>query len=85
MKRMKITITALLALLITQTIKAQVGRPFIHDPSTIVEADGKYYTFGTGGGGLGIVLLSGVLFIIGGSTGMGLGIVKVPLLGTIRI
>ena len=52
MKRMKITITALLAVLITQTIKAQVGRPFIHDPSTIVECDGKYYTFGTGGGGL---------------------------------
>ena len=31
---------------------AQVGKPFIHDPSTIVECDGKYYTFGTGGGGL---------------------------------
>src|SRR6188472_2592163 len=52
MKRMKITITALLAVLITQTLIAQVGKPFIHDPSTIVECDGKYYTFGTGGGGL---------------------------------
>jgi arabinan endo-1,5-alpha-L-arabinosidase len=31
---------------------AQVGKPFIHDPSTIAESDGKYYTFGTGGGGL---------------------------------
>ena len=31
---------------------AQVGSPFIHDPATIVECDGKYYTFGTGGGGL---------------------------------
>jgi arabinan endo-1,5-alpha-L-arabinosidase len=31
---------------------AQVGKPFIHDPSTIMESDGKYYTFGTGGGGL---------------------------------
>lgn len=31
---------------------AQIGQPFIHDPSTIVECDGKYYTFGTGGGGL---------------------------------
>ena len=30
----------------------QIGAPFIHDPSTIVECDGKYYTFGTGGGGL---------------------------------
>jgi len=31
---------------------AQVGKPFIHDPSTIAECDGKYYTFGTFGGGL---------------------------------
>ncbi len=28
------------------------GEPFIHDPSTIMECDGKYYTFGTGSGGL---------------------------------
>lgn len=34
------------------TTKAQVGAPYIHDPSTIAECDGKYYTFGTGGGGL---------------------------------
>ena len=39
-------------MLITQTALAQIGKPFIHDPSTIVECDGKYYTFGTGGGGL---------------------------------
>ena len=31
---------------------AQVGAPYIHDPSTIQFCDGKYYTFGTGGGGL---------------------------------
>ncbi|MCQ2196316.1 MAG: family 43 glycosylhydrolase [Bacteroidaceae bacterium] len=31
---------------------AQTGNPYIHDPSTLVECDGKYYTFGTGGGGL---------------------------------
>ena len=31
---------------------AQVGQPYIHDPSTIVESEGKYFTFGTGGGGL---------------------------------
>jgi arabinan endo-1,5-alpha-L-arabinosidase len=50
---MKITIlTALLAMLTAQTATAQVGKPFIHDPSTIVECEGKYYTFGTGGGGL---------------------------------
>ena len=29
-----------------------VGNIFIHDPSTIIECDGKYYTFGTRGGGL---------------------------------
>jgi len=52
MKRMKITITAFLAILTTQILIAQVGKPFIHDPSTIVECDGKYFTFGTGGGGL---------------------------------
>src|SRR5512136_2756414 len=28
------------------------GEPYIHDPSTIVQCDGKFYTFGTGGGGL---------------------------------
>jgi arabinan endo-1,5-alpha-L-arabinosidase len=31
---------------------AQIGKPYIHDPSTIIKCDGKYYTFGTGGGGL---------------------------------
>ena len=44
--------TALLSLLLNGTLKAQVGKPFIHDPSTIMECDGKYYTFGTRGGGL---------------------------------
>ena len=43
---------ALLALGLTGTAIAQVGKPFIHDPSTITECDGKYYTFGTGAGGL---------------------------------
>jgi len=28
------------------------GETFIHDPSTVTESDGKYYTFGTRGGGL---------------------------------
>lgn len=28
------------------------GEPYIHDPSTIALSDGKYYTFGTGRGGL---------------------------------
>ncbi len=33
-------------------VAAQSGTPYIHDPSTIAACDGKYYTFGTGGGGL---------------------------------
>lgn len=28
------------------------GAPYIHDPSTIMQCEGKFYTFGTGGGGL---------------------------------
>ncbi len=43
---------ALMSAPIFQKASAQVGTPFIHDPSTIVECDGKYYTFGTGEGGL---------------------------------
>ncbi len=52
MKGIKIALITFLAVSFTQTAIAQVGRPFIHDPSTIVECEGKYYTFGTGGGGL---------------------------------
>lgn len=33
-------------------VSAQVGAPYIHDPSTLALCDGRYYTFGTGGGGL---------------------------------
>ena len=35
-----------------QNTEAQSGKPYIHDPSTLAECDGKYYTFGTGRGGL---------------------------------
>ena len=31
---------------------AQGGTPWIHDPATLTYCDGKWYTFGTGGGGL---------------------------------
>ena len=48
----KILILAGLLALAAFSAAAQVGEPFIHDPSTIQLCDGKYYTFGTGGGGL---------------------------------
>ena len=38
--------------MMAQTAFAQIGKPFIHDPSTMVECDGKWYTYGTGRGGL---------------------------------
>ena len=44
---------ASLALLSATPAGAQLaGEPYIHDPSTIAQSDGKYYTFGTGRGGL---------------------------------
>ncbi|GGD52590.1 hypothetical protein GCM10011514_16010 [Emticicia aquatilis] len=42
----------LFSIISTEKTSAQIGKPFIHDPSTILESDGKYYTFGTRGGGL---------------------------------
>lgn len=45
-------ILASAAALLSIAASAQIGKPYIHDPSTIMECDGKYYTFGTGGGGL---------------------------------
>ena len=49
---MKRIYSILAALAVATAANAQIGAPFIHDPSTIAECDGKYYTFGTGGGGL---------------------------------
>lgn len=51
MKTISITLSAFL-FLSSVPAEAQVGNPYIHDPSTIAECDGRYYTFGTGGGGL---------------------------------
>lgn len=50
----KLYAAALIALLSSSAYEAeaQVGEPFIHDPSTIALCDGKYYTFGTGEGGI---------------------------------
>ncbi|MCR5714637.1 MAG: family 43 glycosylhydrolase [Bacteroidales bacterium] len=51
---MKTRISALsIALVLTASAAtAQVGSPYIHDPSTIMESNGKYFTFGTGTDGL---------------------------------
>lgn len=48
----KLAATGLFSMLLAGTGIAQVGKPFIHDPSTIMECEGQYYTFGTRGGGL---------------------------------
>ena len=50
MKRILISLSFILSPL--SFLSAQVGHPYIHDPSTIAECGGGYYTFGTGGGGL---------------------------------
>jgi arabinan endo-1,5-alpha-L-arabinosidase len=42
----------LAALALASAANAQIGQPNIHDPSTLAECDGKWYTFGTGGGGI---------------------------------
>ena len=55
MKAMKTSMklfTLAASALISVSALAQEGQPWIHEPSTIMECDGKYYTFGTGGGGL---------------------------------
>ncbi len=48
----KITLMGLLYLVGVLPVWALEGNPYIHDPSTIMECDGKFYTYGTGGGGL---------------------------------
>lgn len=48
----KILAVVLFSICLTKIMSAQIGKPFIHDPSTIMQSDGKYFTFGTGGGGL---------------------------------
>lgn len=46
------TASTLLALAASSPMLAVEGEPYIHDPSTVTLCDGKYYTFGTGAGGL---------------------------------
>jgi len=52
MKTRNILATLALNFSLIATAFAQQGQPWIHDPSTLAECDGKWYTFGTGGGGL---------------------------------
>jgi len=52
LRMIKAFTSALFMICFTFNLTAQTGKPFIHDPSTIMECDGKYYTFGTRGGGL---------------------------------
>ncbi|MBQ7663036.1 MAG: family 43 glycosylhydrolase [Prevotella sp.] len=52
MKKILLTLCAIQSSLFISNVAAQTGAPYIHDPSTIAECEGKYYTFGTGGGGL---------------------------------
>lgn len=46
------TASTILALAASSPVLAVDGEPYIHDPSTVTLCDGKYYTFGTGAGGL---------------------------------
>jgi arabinan endo-1,5-alpha-L-arabinosidase len=55
MKSKLLVATILLAAavpLVSAQAPALNGEPYIHDPSTIAFSGGKYFTFGTGGGGL---------------------------------
>ncbi len=47
-----VTASTVLAVAAARPALAVDGEPYIHDPSTVVFCDGKYYTFGTGAGGL---------------------------------
>jgi arabinan endo-1,5-alpha-L-arabinosidase len=45
-------VAVLLSLWLSGPAMALDGEPYIHDPSTVMPCDGKFYAFGTGGGGL---------------------------------
>ena len=52
MRKAAITLTAMLApaLALAASAPALNGDPGIHDPATVIEHNGRYYTYGTGGG-----------------------------------
>jgi arabinan endo-1,5-alpha-L-arabinosidase len=43
---------SVMVLALVSAVFALDGQPGIHDPSTVIQCDGKYYTFGTGGSAL---------------------------------
>ena len=47
-------IVSLLSVCASRSLSAAAldGEPYIHDPATVTFCDGKWYTFGTGSGGL---------------------------------
>ncbi len=49
---MRFRYLSVVALALVSAAFALEGQVGIHDPSTIIQCDGKYYTFGTGGGSL---------------------------------
>ena len=49
---MAATVSSLVSFGQSRPASALDGEPYIHDPSTIMQCEGKFYTFGTGGGGL---------------------------------
>ena len=47
-----VSVISIVSVWLSYPASALDGEPYIHDPSTVMECDGKYYTFGTGRGGL---------------------------------
>ena len=46
------TFFIMLSILSSRLAVALEGEHYVHDPATIMESNGKYYTFGTGGNGV---------------------------------
>ena len=51
-QRLRRCFLAIISSIVMAPLFAQTGSPYIHDPSTLAECDGRWYAFGTGGGGI---------------------------------
>jgi arabinan endo-1,5-alpha-L-arabinosidase len=49
---LKATVFSMISILLSCSVFALEGEPYMHDPSTIMLCNGKYYAYGTGGSGL---------------------------------